>query len=51
MTPDPVVAKVIDVMTAMQHISFESAKRFGDWCVGGRREYQAINPTPAEALV
>lgn len=38
------------MMTAMTHISFESAKRAaGDWCVGGR-VYQ-INPTPAGALV
>lgn len=39
------------MMTAMTHISFESAKRAaGDWCVGGR-QYQTINPTPVGALV
>lgn len=39
------------MMTATTHTTRKSAaKRFGDWCVGGRREYQTINP-PVEALV
>lgn len=37
------------MMTATEHTIAQSAKRFGDWCVGGRP--YTINPTPMEALV
>lgn len=34
-------------MTRTLHTSLESAKRFGDWCVGGRQYQATINPPGA----
>ncbi len=40
------------MMTATTHTTKASERKFAavEWCVGGRRDYQTINP-PVEALV